>query len=296
MAEIADPPSRLRALLLLLVFGVCVSVALSVLLAPLALGWLRDLGLHQFAFRRVLRRVAELSAAAVLVAALFRLGVRRWAGVGLGAVPNRARDFWRALLAACAGTAAALVLEFVHGDRTISSGISTAEAAHILLASCVVGFVAQAICAGALLFPFELRGTRLAVAGVAVAALFASAHFLRGGNDPAVAGWAGGWQVWSGVVDAIGRYREAWTGLFVFGLAIYLLAARQGHAWGAIGAHVGAVLALQTAGALGDVPPGMHPPFSVDGLLPGYGAAALLAPWIFWRLASELRGGVGTED
>jgi hypothetical protein len=281
---------RLRALLLWLPLGVAAAVVASALLAPAAFAWMQAAGIEAPPFRRLLRRIAELVAALLLLLGMRRLGVRRLGDIGLRRTPSAVRDFWLAALAAAAGSGVLLGLEFALGSRQLTGSLPPLAVARILVSAPLVGLSTQAVCSGALLFPFgQLRGAAAAAAGAMVAAFFACAHFVRGGRDPMPIDWTAGLRLWAEVPGAFIDYRESWVGLFAMGLALYLLAARQRHAWGAAGAHAGAVVAVQTAGGLGDVGPGAHTPFFVDGLLPGYGAAAVLLAWIVLVLVRTRR-------
>jgi hypothetical protein len=280
---------RSLPLWLLLVFAVAV-VSSASLSPPIYLA-LRNGGLAGFAFRRLLRRIAELAAAATLGIAWRRLGVRRLVDLGLRDGPRVRGDAWRSALVAGGSTALLMSVEFALGHRVASGAPGVAVLLRSALTALAVGLVAQSVCSGGLLFPFgPPRGGRLLAAAVTVAAFFATAHCLRGGRDPAVVDWAAGWRMWADVPRGIWLYRESWTGLFALGLLLYLWAARQGHAWGAIGAHVAAVAVLQTVGAVSDVAPGARQWFFLEGLLPGYGAAAVLLPAIAWLMIDCLHG------
>src|SRR6185436_3932687 len=148
----------------------------------------------------------------------------------------------------------------------------------MLLGAVAIGVIEEAICRGALLFPFTpLRGAALVSANVGVSALYSVLHFARGGGKLIeVDAWTG-FRVWGELPLAAAQHLEAAVGLFLTGALLYLVAASQGHVWGAAGLHAGAVLALQLLGTATEPVPGADPLFLVDGLLPGWGLSALLA-------------------
>ncbi len=275
---------------------IALSLAASVLLAPLVYPLVEGLAPGRFHFRRVTRRLAQLVALVLAVVGLRRLGVRRFAQVGLGWSSGHARQLARAAGASFALVALLLAIEFALGARRATAGLGGITVAGILLSSAAVALLEEGFCRGVLVFPFgRLSGLALAGAAALSSALFATAHFVRGGMRGSAADIAAAWQIWAAVPRAVVQYREAWIGLFVVSLALYLLAWLQGHAWGAIGAHFGAVVALQIAGRVGDVVPQVAAPFFVDGLLPGYGMAALLAVailagWMRMRRRAPARG------
>ena len=285
-------PHRATALSLPLRLGLVVAAAVifSSLAAPPLYEALDRADLGEFPFRRLLRRLAELAAAIGLVVAFRRPGAGAFSHIGLRTAPAAWPDAARAALGSAALTAAVLAFEFGLGHRQ-AAGTATAE---LVLGSAIsallVGLVAQLCCSGLLLFgDGPRRGPARVAAGSSVGAFFATAHFLRGGRDPATVDWLAGWRLWAEVPQGLLQYREAWVGLFTLGLTLYLLAARQGHPWGAVGAHAGAVAVLQIVGELSDVPAGAEQTFLVDGLLPGYGSAALLLPGILWLAARPAR-------
>lgn len=271
------PKPRPRAFFLGVLLWVALSLVLSVLLAPLIHGAVDALFPGAIHFRRVVRRIGQLVALVLAIVGLRRLGVRRFADVGLAWMEGTRRG-----LAVTAGLGFALVavplgIEFALAGRRVTGRLGISELLLVLAGAALVSLLEEGFCRGALVFPFgRLRGAALVGAVATVAALFATAHFVRGGMRGTASDWNAAWQVWSAVPRAVAQYHEAWVGLFVAGVALYLLAWRQGHAWGAVGAHFGAVVALQVAGRIGDVAPEGGTPFFVDGLLPGYGMAALL--------------------
>ena len=159
-------------------------------------------------------------------------------------------------------------------------------------AGAAVGLLEEAVCRGALLFPFgPMSGAALAAANTVTSSLYATAHFLRGGGrESRVDAWSG-FRLWGELPGALGDHVEAWVGLFLTGALLYLLAARQGHAWGATGVHAGAVFALQLLGTVTEPVAGADALFFVDGLLPGWGLSALLAAALGVLLARRPRAG-----
>jgi hypothetical protein len=93
--------------------------------------------------------------------------------------------------------------------------------------------------------------------------------------------WSG-FRVWRQLPFAVGEHFEAAIGLFLTGALLYLLAARQGHVWGAVGVHAGAVAMLQLLGTATEPVVGRGALFFVDGILPGWGLSIALAAAIGW--------------
>ncbi len=290
------PRPRPRELVLGLLLWVVVSIAASVVLAPIGFRLVDGLLPGQVHFRRVVRRVAQLVALLLALAGMKRLGVRGLSDVGLRWRQTTGRRIAGAAALGFAVAGAAVLIEFVLGGRRLTSHLGTTGLLAVLATAAVVALLEEGFCRGLLVFPFgRLRGGALAAGAVLVSALYATAHFARGGMRDTATDWAAAWQVWEAVPRAVVQYREAWVGLFVTGLALYLLARRQGDAWGAVGAHFGAVVALQIAGRVGDTVPGGETPFFADGLLPGYGMAGLLAAllvlvWLLDRRRSPTNG------
>jgi hypothetical protein len=270
--------SRLGALLLGLAFLVGAAVVVSALLGPPLFGLIDSLAPGSFPFVRVLRRLAQLVALAGLVVWMRRLGVRRPADIGLGWSVESRRDLVRGLLGGACALAAVFAYELAAGNRRPSaSELSLVGATKMLAGATAIGLVEEGVCRGALLFPFApLAGTPLVVANLGVSSLFSVAHFARGGRVTEVDAGSG-WRVWRELPPAVLHHAEAAVGLFLTGALLYLLAARQGHAWGAVGVHAGAVATLQLVGTATEPIAGRDALFLVDGLLPGWGLSALLA-------------------
>ncbi len=271
------PRRRLPALLLGLVGGLAASVVASALLSPAAYALVEAILPGSAQFQRVLRRVALLAVVVLLVWGCRKMGVRRWADLGLAWSAERGR---RLVFGAIAGAAAITLLfavDLAAGRRIATDALTPTRVAKALAGAAAVGFVEESICHGALLFPFgRFTGATLVAANGAVSALYSTAHFLRGGLSIDEASVAAGVRVWARVPIASIAHGEAWRGLFLFGALLYLIAWRQGHAWGAIGIHAGAVLAIQILGAATDPVAGRASLFWVDGLLPGNGVSLLL--------------------
>jgi hypothetical protein len=267
------------ALLVGLLLGTAATALAAALLAPPAYELVEALAPGRFPFQRVFRRLAMLLALGALLVGLRRAGVRRLADIGLGRRPGAARA---ALLGAGTGAlvvAGVFLAELALGHRAPSlAALRPALVAQALGSGAAVGLLEEGVCRGALLFPFgPLGGGGLAAANLATSALYSTAHFLRGGGRVhAVDAWSG-FRLWAELPGALWDHAEAWVGLFLTGALLYLLAARQGHAWGAAGVHAGAVGALQLLGAATEPVAGRDALFLVDGLLPGWGFSALLA-------------------
>jgi len=286
------PRQRLGGLLVVLLLWVGGTVVVSALLAPAAYALVESLAPGRFPFQRVLRRLALLVAVALLVVTSRRLGVRGVRDLGLDAFAVRRGAFGRAVAAGATAIAALLLAELLLGTRVALWQLTPGEAVAALAGAAVIGLLEEGLCRGALLFPFgRLTGARFWIANVATSAIYATAHFARGGGRPREIDWASGWRVWGEIGPAVGQHFEAWLGLFATGALFYALAWRQGHAWGAVGLHAGAVLALQVGGELSDPARGGRSLFLVDGLLPGYALAALAGMTAFWLWRRGERAG-----
>ncbi len=288
-AAAAVPGERPRGSLpLRLALLFAAAVVFSSLVAPPLYHALARAGLAGFPFRRLLRRLAELAAAVALGAELRRLWRREQQETWLRPGAAVRRDLWRMAAVAAALTGATLAGEFALGHRVAIAETGFGVVARALVGGAVIGLVTQLVCSGVLLFPYgPPRGRRLLAAASSVAAFFSTAHFLRGTRDPEIVDTLAGWRMWADVPRGIWLYREAWVGLFALGLVLYLLAARQGHPWGAVGAHAAAVAVLQAVGKVSEAP-GEEQIFLVNGLLPGYGAGAALLPVILWLAGGAL--------
>jgi hypothetical protein len=295
------PGARPGALLRGLVGWLAAAILAGVVLAPPAF-WLVDaMAPGRFPFDRVFRRVVLLAAVVYLVIWCRRIGVRRFADVGLGRPAWRTGAALRGALAGALVVVAAFGVEFALGRRLFQGSLSPLALAEILAGGALVGWLEEAICRGALLFPFgRLRGAGLIAASTAVSAVYSTAHFARGGRGAvAVVGWDSGLELWSRVPPAVAGYFESWLGLFAIGLLFDRVARRQGHAWGVVGLHAGAVVAIQlgaalTAGTHGD----RSSLFFVDGLLPGWGLTVpVVLTWLALGAWSGrgLSGGVATD-
>jgi uncharacterized protein len=278
--DAAQPVGRragLELLLLALAAWIGGTVLASTLLAP-PVFWLVDaLAPDAFRFDRVLRRVALLVAVLLLVAGSRRLGVRGLADIGLGWSAEGRRALVAGLGIGCGAVALLVAIDLGYGPRTLGGGgLTLSSVVAILAGAALIGLLEEGICRGALLFPFRpLAGARFWIANATVSALYATVHFGRGGPRPREVGWGAGLEVWAGLPRSAWERGEAWVGLFLTGALFYLLARRQGHAWGVVGLHAGAVVALQLAGDLTTAPDGRSL-FLVHGLLPGGGLSLLL--------------------
>lgn len=288
MSPAAAPLSSSRArtgqLLLGLVLWVGAAILGSALLGPWLYELVHPLAPAWFPFLRVLRRLAQLIALVGLIGWMRRRGVRRLSDLGLGWSPERRRDLLHGLTWGVIAVVLVFGWELSAGNRVVSlDQLSVARAVKAVVGAAAIGLLGGAVCRGALLFPFApLRGASLALANVAVSTLFAIAHFARGGGQVTeVDAWSG-FRVWRDVPLAVVNYPEAAVGLFLTGVLLYLMAARQGHAWGATGVHAGAVVALQLLGTATRPVAGRQAFFLVDGLLPGWGLALFLATAIGW--------------
>ena len=228
-------------------------------------------------FPRLLRRIAIPAALILLWWILRRLEIHHWRQIGA------TREGWRrgdALRAAAAGFAATLLLfglELVAGGRVMQWEGAWWRPALIVAAAIVIALREELVFRGALLFPFgRLRGAGAFLQILLIPAVYAAAHFARSQPKGIVATWAAGFELWGALVRGAWGHPEAFTGLFALGLFLHLLARRQGHVWGAVGFHAGAVTAIQLGGDLTEGLNPRHTLFFADGLLPGWGAALVL--------------------
>lgn len=239
------------ALLVGLAVWLAVVVGASALLAPAVLGASDALFGDRFPPLRVFRRLVMLLAIVGLLFWARRLGIRRWAQIGLTPAGWRVAVGWPGLL----------------------------DAVEALAAGIVIGLLEEAICRGFLLFPFApSSGRRFWLGAAAVSALYSTAHFARGGRglELAIDG-AVGWRMWAMVPARIVEHWDAWVGLFAVGVLFYALAARDGHVWRVAGLHAGAVVALQLGGAATEARAGSGDSlFFADGLNPGLPLAGLV--------------------
>ncbi len=269
---------RLGLLLGGLVVWILVTLVVSTFLTPPVFSLVDHLAPGRFPFQRVFRRVALAAALVFLVVWLRRAGIRRFADVGLGWSPGR----WRVILINAA--VAALVfgglvaLDAALGVRIWIARPPLTKLLQFVIAAAAIALLEEGLCRGALLFPFgRFTGARFLVAATAVSAVYSLAHYARGSGRTGSTDWRAAWGIWASVPEGAMHFRAALVGLFLAGFFLYLYAWRQGHAWGAIGLHAGAVLGLQVMGALTDPLPGASSYFLANGLLPGWGVSVGLA-------------------
>jgi membrane protease YdiL (CAAX protease family) len=272
----AAEPHPVHFLLAFLAWIAGVVVATSLLTPPLfALfeGWRPGF----VSFPRLLRRLAIPAALLLLWWILRRLEIRRWRQIGATG------DGWRsgdALRAAAAGFAATLLLfgvELVAGSRVVEWEGTWWRPSLIVVAAIAIALREELVFRGAFLFPFgRLRGTGAILQALLVPGVYAAAHFARSQPKGIAVTWVAGFELWGALVRGAWGHPEAFTGLFALGLFLHLLARRQGHVWGAVGFHAGAVTAIQLGGDLTEGLNPRHTLFFADGLLPGWGAALVL--------------------
>lgn len=267
------------ALLVGLAVWLAVVVGASALLAPAVLGASDALFGDRFPPLRVFRRLVMLLAIVGLLFWARRLGIRRWAQIGLTPAGWRSAGAgWGLALGAVSGILL-FAIELAGGWRVAVGWPGLLDAVEALAAGIVIGLLEEAICRGFLLFPFApSSGRRFWLGAAAVSALYSTAHFARGGRglELAIDG-AVGWRMWAMVPARIVEHWDAWVGLFAVGVLFYALAARDGHVWRVAGLHAGAVVALQLGGAATEARPGSGDSlFFADGLNPGLPLAGLL--------------------
>ncbi len=271
------PEARPGAFLLALfgwVAGVVMltSLATPALFAPIEAAWPDSIS-----FARLLRRLAIPAALLLLWWIARRLEVRHWRQLGATREGWRSGDVWRAAAAGFAASAALFLVELLTGDRVVEWEGTWWRPALIVAAAVGIALREELVFRGAFLFPFgRLGGAGGLLQAFLLPALYAAAHFARGQPKPATVDWSSGFDLWAGLVRSAAAHPPAFTGLFALGLFLHLLARRQGHVWGAVGFHAGAVAAIQLGGDLTEGIDKQHTLFFADGLLPGWGAALVL--------------------
>jgi hypothetical protein len=266
----------LRRLLLGLAAWLVAVVVVSSLAGPWLVAGFDALWPGLYPVQRIFRRVSLFFVLVFLVVWARRLGVRRPADLGLTREGWRSGTAWSGLALGGAVVAALLAIEGALGYRRLEVALTPLDAAEMLGGALVIGLFEEAVCRGLLLFPFgRLRGAAFAGAAAAVSALYATAHFARGGRRlETTLDWSVGWEIWASVPRVALAHWQAWLGLFALGLVLYRVAALDGHVWRVAGLHAGAVLALQWGAGLSEPAPG-GPLFFTAGLLPGLPFAAL---------------------
>lgn len=271
------PGSRPLAVLGGVALWLGVSVVVSALVAPPLFRAIQVVAPGSFPFERVFRRVAMLVALVHLIVWLRRAGVRGWAEVGF------TREEWRsgrvALFAAigAASAVAMMVVDILAGDRLPQFGLTVAGVAKALFGAALIGLLEEGAFRGALVFPFgRIAGAWRATVVTVLCALYATGHFLRGRSMFSEVAWTSGFELWRRMLDSALANPEPWIGLFALGLLFDTLARRQGHVWGAVALHAGAVATIQIGSDLTANVPGRAPLFFTNGLHPAWPLTAIL--------------------
>lgn len=267
-------PARFVLALLGWVAGVVVLTALA---TPALFAAFEAWRPGSISFPRLLRRLAIPMALLLLWWITRRLGVRHWRQIGATREGWRGGDLGRAAAVGFAASSALFAVELLSGDRVAAWEGTWWRPAFIVVAAVVIALREELVFRGAFLFPFgRLGGASALLQALLLPGLYAAAHFARGQPRPLAADARAGFELWAGLLRAARQHPEAFAGLFALGLFLHLLARRQGHVWGAVGFHAGAVAAIQLGGDLTEALNRRHTLFFADGLLPGWGAALLL--------------------
>jgi membrane protease YdiL (CAAX protease family) len=233
-------------------------------------------------FQRVFNRVLMLSTFALLpvLAAAWKV---RWRDIGLHAPVGPAVRTALLWFFAGAGMIGVLALwGALWGFREPRFALTLSRAVGHLASGLAIGVAEEAIFRGFFfLAAWRLLAPRAPVQiALAGSAVFASVHFfieVRG--LPAEPGWGTGatlWIEWGRLLLSPEPLLTRWLALFLAGLLLCAVAARQGHIWGAVALHAGWVFAIKTVHRLSRSSGGDSLWFSSD-LLSGLWASCLLA-------------------
>ncbi|HSM15269.1 MAG TPA: CPBP family glutamic-type intramembrane protease [Thermoanaerobaculia bacterium] len=254
-----------------------VTVVVSALAAPPLFHAIQSVAPGSFPFERVFRRVAMLVALVHLIVWLRRAGVRSWAAAGFTS------EGWRrgrvALVAGIglASAAAMMIVDVLAGARLPELGLSAAGAAKAILGATLIGLVEEGAVRGALVFPFgRIAGAWRVAVVTLLCAVYSTGHFARTRGGFEVVDWTSGFELWQRTLDSALASPEPWIGLFALGLLFDTLARRQGHVWGAVALHAGAVAGIQLGSDLTANVPGHPSLFFTNGLHPSWLLAAIL--------------------
>jgi hypothetical protein len=219
-----------------------------------------------------------LVAVVVFVLLSRRVGAGNLEAIGMAPSRDRLRAGLACLAVSFGAVAFLFAVELTLGTRRLGVTLAPRDVVEALVGGVLVGLVEEGLLRGALLFPFgRLRGVALWGANAAISAIYATAHFARGTPPGDGVDWAAVWSMWAVLPGRAADRPEAWLGLFLTGALFYVVAYRQGHAWGAAGLHAGAVIGLQWGGGLTAPVVRDDSLLLVNGLLPGYGVAAVAA-------------------
>lgn len=254
---------------------------------------------ERFHFQRVFNRVLMVTTLGImpLLAMYWRVG---WRDVGL--VPPQGRGWGRHVgwgFVAGVGMIGLLALWSAGwGHREPRMELTWGRAFGHLASGVGVGVAEEVIFRGFFFYAAWRvlapgRGVLLAVAGSAV---FATVHFfieVRG--VVAEPGWESGWVLWGELVKLMltpeGLARR-WLALFLAGVLLCAVVARQGHVWGAVGLHAGWVFALKSAHRLSRST-GEESLWFAPDLLSGLWASVMLGLALVVVLRVGRRGEVG---
>jgi membrane protease YdiL (CAAX protease family) len=234
-------------------------------------------------FQRVFNRVLMISTFALmpLLAAAWKV---RWQDIGLRP-PATGTAIRSALLWFLAGVGMIALLALwsaLWGFREPHFALTLSRAVGHLASGLAIGVAEEAIFRGFFfLAAWRILAPRAPVQiALAGSAVFASVHFfieVRG--LPAEPGWSTGatlWIEWGRLLLSPEPLLTRWLALFLAGLVLCTVAARQGHLWGAVALHAGWVFAIKTVHRLSRSSGGDSLWFSPD-LLSGLWASCLLA-------------------
>lgn len=233
-------------------------------------------------FQRVFNRVLMVSTLALLplLARYWSVG---WRNIGLHASwPAAARQAALAWGAGVGMIGALALAGMVSGFREPHFEWTVRRSLGHLASSVAVGVAEEAIFRGFFfLAAWKVIVPRApALLALLGSAVFASVHFFMDVRAAAeIPHWGSGWALWvewGHLMLTPEPLLTRWLSLFLAGLVLCALAARQGHLWGAIALHAGWVFGIKTVHRLTDSTGVPSLWFSSD-LLSGLWASVLLA-------------------
>lgn len=271
------PVARPGALVAGLVLWLAVTVVASSLAAPIAYWAVEALAPGSFPFERVFRRVAMLVALVHLIVWLRRSGVRGWASAGFTRAGRSGAAIPVGAAVGLGAAASIFALDVAFGARGFDFGLGVGAALKALAGGAAIGLLEEGVFRGALVFPFgRVSGWSRAAVATALCALYSTGHFARTRGAFEQIDLTSGFELWRRAGESALGSPEPWVGLFALGLLFDVLARRQGHVWGAVALHAGAVAGLQLCGDLTTGAP-QGTVFFTNGLHPAWPLAAILA-------------------
>ena len=251
---------------------------------------------HRLSFPRVYDRVFEVLAVVTLVAGRRWLGLTSWAGLGLGQAARR-RDVWLGLGIALGSMVVVLGLMYSFGELRLfwrypfEKGMRKALAGTV--GAAIVGTAEEVLFRGVLLGGL-MREVRRGHAVAGTTAVYAVAHFLRGGRQVGEVTPASGFERLVGAFAPLADpgILPAFIGFVILGLLLAYARLRSGALYLPIGLHIGWVFTLRVGRIVMDFPqrPGLlwgqrHPPL-LGGVV---GWTALLVSFVVAHCVLQAR-------